>query len=226
MTYTIVGRCPKTSRLGVGIATYSLAVGGYCPLVKAGVAAVSSQAFVNPKLRERALTLLGEGASPQSVLDDLAGMDPFFDYRQVGIVSADGQVACHSGGEIRPWRGHVLDEDLVSMGNGLEGAHVAEAMADGFRSTKDEELEERLLQALESGCAAGGQGPLIERSAGLITTRTDPSGMGVDLRVDAHDTAVQELRRAWEVYRPYVPYYDLRANQPDQTPPQEQWPPP
>lgn len=31
MTYTIIGRCDDTGRPGIGIATYSLAVGGYCP---------------------------------------------------------------------------------------------------------------------------------------------------------------------------------------------------
>jgi len=32
MTDTVIGRCPTTERLGVGIATYALAVGGYCPM--------------------------------------------------------------------------------------------------------------------------------------------------------------------------------------------------
>ena len=40
MTYTIVGRCARTGQLGVGITTYSLAVGGYCPAIRAGLAAV------------------------------------------------------------------------------------------------------------------------------------------------------------------------------------------
>ena len=51
MTYTIVGRCPRTGQLGVGIATFSLAAGGYAPYVKSDVAAVSSQASANPRLR-------------------------------------------------------------------------------------------------------------------------------------------------------------------------------
>ena len=44
MTYTILGRCRRTRQLGIGIATFSLAVGGYCPFVKSNLGAVSSQA--------------------------------------------------------------------------------------------------------------------------------------------------------------------------------------
>ena len=50
MTYTVIARCAHTGQLGIGIATYSLAVGGYCPAIRGGLGIVSTQAFVNLKL--------------------------------------------------------------------------------------------------------------------------------------------------------------------------------
>ena len=168
MTYTILGRCPRTARLGIGVATYSLGVGGYCPVVKQGLAALSSQAFANPGLRGPAVELLERGVSPEAVFDELRRIDEFFDYRQFGIVTQGGHAACHTGDRTRAWAGHTVGDGFVAMGNVLEGKHVVEAIAGSFESTKSEELEERLLQAIEAGCAAGGQGQLNERSAALI----------------------------------------------------------
>ena len=33
MTFTILGRDPETGKIGIGIATYSLAVGATCPFI-------------------------------------------------------------------------------------------------------------------------------------------------------------------------------------------------
>lgn len=224
MTYTVIGRCVQTSRLGIGIATYSLGVGGYCPRIKDGVAALSSQAFANPKLRDSVVALLDASKSPMEVLDQLASSDEFFDYRQVGIVTEDGRAACHTGSGTRPWSGHIVDDGLVAMGNVLAGEHVVDAIAKTYRDLEGQDLEERLLQSIEAGWSAGGQGKLNERSAAILVSPMDPSGFGVDLRVDVHEEAVPELRRVWELYRPYVEYYDLRSNRPDETPNQEDWP--
>jgi uncharacterized Ntn-hydrolase superfamily protein len=45
----------------------------------------------------------------------------------------------------------------------------------------------------------------------------------LDLRVDAHDTAVQELRRIHALYAPYIEYYRLRATKPEGLPLQDEW---
>ena len=47
MTYTVIARCARTGQLGIGIATYWLAVGGYCSAIRGGLGIVSTQAFVN-----------------------------------------------------------------------------------------------------------------------------------------------------------------------------------
>ena len=46
----------------------------------------------------------------------------------------------------------------------------------------------------------------------------------MDLRVDAHETAIQELRRIREEYKPYVPwYYNLRVKEPGNAPSHTEW---
>ena len=62
-TFTILARCPRTGALGVGIATYSLGVGGYCPAISPGAGVLSSQAFADPRLRPIGIQILEAGSS-------------------------------------------------------------------------------------------------------------------------------------------------------------------
>ncbi len=96
MTYTILAKCPETDRLGVGIATYSLGVGGYCPFFARGHAVLSTQAFANPRLGPLALASLVAGASPGEGLKHLEGSDTGYDHGQFSIGGADRVGAMHN----------------------------------------------------------------------------------------------------------------------------------
>lgn len=227
MTYTILAKCPETNQLGVGIATYSLGVGGYCPFFIRGRAVLSTQAFANPRLGPLALEALGDGRSPAAVLKHLDGLDPGFGYRQVGIVGADGVVAMHTGDKCRTWAGHELGDGFAAFGNVLAGAATVAAIAAAYRNSAGQSLDARLLLALEAGRGAGGQAaadgtPLPERSAALVVMGADIT-RDINLRVDLHDDAITELARVHAGYAPYVDYYALRANDPANTPPQDVW---
>jgi uncharacterized Ntn-hydrolase superfamily protein len=89
---------------------------------------------------------------------------------------------------------------------------VIKAMAERFASTTDLPLEERLLLAIEAGHDAGGEA-VGEHSAGLLVVDREVFPR-VDLRVDEHATAVAELRRIFEVYRPLIEYFQERAANP------------
>ncbi|MDP6691397.1 MAG: DUF1028 domain-containing protein [Alphaproteobacteria bacterium] len=227
MTYTVIARCARSGQLGIGIATGSLAAGGYCPAIRGGLGAVSTQAFVNLKLGTLALRLLEQGFAPAKVMAELDEDDPQFTFRQVGIVDGTGGAAVHTGENTRPWSGHVLGEGYLTMGNVLASIGVVEAMAATFEGNGDEDLDERLLRVLEAGRDAGGQQAadgrhLPERSAAVIVHGHRDYG-DIDLRVDAHETAVDELRRVHGVYKPYEPYYQLRHDDPRNTPAQDVW---
>ena len=221
-TFTIIGRCPRTHQLGISLATYSLAVGGYCPFVKANLAALSTQAFANPQLGHLAMRLLETGYSPAKVVRELEEHDQFIEYRQLGIVYKDGTTAAKTGSKTRPWAGHIEGDGYVAMGNVLEGEHVVNAMARAFDESLNQDLAVRLLSALAAGRDAGGQLDLGERSSALIVYDRDDQAL-IDLRVDANDNPVGELRRTYDLYKHYIPLYDTRAKNPEEYPPQQEW---
>ena len=136
MTYTIIGRCPRTGRLGIGITTWSLAVGGYCPYIKSNLAALSSQAAADPRLGRLAMGLLELGYSPAKVIDELRGHDPYFEYRQVGIVDRDGVAAVHTGADTRSWTGHITGHGYAAMGNTLDSERGCGGDGQGVRGDR------------------------------------------------------------------------------------------
>lgn len=226
VTYTVLGYCAETGRLGVGIATYSLGVGGKCPAVRSSLGAVSSQAFSNPRLARLALSSLGAGHTAESALAQALGSDTFAEYRQLGVMDRWGRAAVHTGANTRHAAAHRVGEHCAAFGNVLRDATVVDAIADAFQAAGGAPLAERLLRALEAGRDAGGQqggsGHLPERSAALLVHHRDDHPE-LDLRVDSHGHAVEELRRIHEEYELYLPLYRMRAENPRSAPPQEQY---
>jgi uncharacterized Ntn-hydrolase superfamily protein len=224
MTFTLLARCPKSGQIGIGIATYSICVGLYCNGLRSNVGATMSQAFVNQGNNGLALGLLAQGFAPARVLDELIANDPDFAYRQIAVIDREGRTAAYSGPKTRGWSGHRIGEGYVSMGNVLAGPKVVDAMAEAYEAHGSESFERRLLGAIEAGRDAGGQvgndGHLTERSAGLVVYGAYDHAE-LDLRVDLHDKAVDELRRAFEEYELYRDYYRDRGRNPRQAVPQD-----
>jgi uncharacterized Ntn-hydrolase superfamily protein len=224
MTYTIMGRCPRTGELGIAIATYSVAVGGLCPEIRSNVGAITSQAFVNPEFRELAMNLLAAGHTAGDTLSILEKGDPSIVYRQVGILDREGRVAVLTGSATRSWAGHLAGDGFVALGNVLQSEAVVAAMAETFIRTLNEPLAERLVCALEAGRDAGGQmgakNWLPERSASLLV-HGHRSAAEIDLRADMHPRAVEELRRIHDSFKPYIAFNRLRWLDPAKAPPQE-----
>lgn len=221
-TFTILAQCPRTSALGVAIATYSLAVGGTCPAVESQVGVMASQAYGDPRLRPIVMKHLNNGLSPGEALERVHDIDPYIDYRQVGIVDGKGRIGVHTGLKARDWAGHVMGGAHVVMGNALLGAKVVRDMSSAFKLSHTQALEERLMVALEAGRDAGGQ-PQGQRSAVLIVFREE-NYPWVDLRVDMHKEPVGELRRIYEVYKSMIPYYYyMRPRDPQNLPTQDEW---
>jgi uncharacterized Ntn-hydrolase superfamily protein len=226
MTYTLLARCPRTGQVGIGIATYSICVGLYCNGLGANVGAAMTQAFVNQANNTLALHLLAMGLAPARALEELKANDANAEYRQIAVIDREGQTIAYSGPKTRGWSGHKVGEGYVAMGNMLAGPHVVEAMAQAYEAFAQEPFERRLLRAIEAGRDAGGQvgneGHLTERSAALrVFGAYDHSE--IDLRVDLHDKAVDELRRAFEEYELYRDYYRERGDNPRNAIPQHEF---
>src|SRR5262245_11316559 len=217
MTYTLLARCPRTGQGGIGIATSSICVGLYCNGLGGKFGAAMTPAFVNQANNTLALHLLAMGLAPARVLEELKANDANAEYRQIAVIDREGQAVGYSGPRTRGWSGHKVGEGYVAMGNVLAGAAVVEAMARAYEAFAQEAFERRLLRAIEAGRDAGGQvgndGHLTERSAALrVFGAYDHAEL--DLRVDLHDKAVDELRRGFEEYELYRGYYRDRGKHP------------
>lgn len=217
MTYSIIARCPHTGRLGLGITTFSIAAGGRCEGILAGVGVCKTQAFINRGNDTLAIELLAQGLSPALVMRTLESNDPDHEYRQIAILDREGKGAAHTGSGTRPWAGHKIGDGYIAFGNVLAGPQVVDAIAAGFMADSGAALEFRLLSALEGGRDAGGQvgaqGHLTERSAAIIVV-AQPDHPDIDVRVDLHDDAVVELRRVLEEFKRYEVFYRERGRNP------------
>ena len=70
-TFTVIGRCPRTGRMGIGTATRSLAVGARVSHARAGLGAVAVMAIADARLGYMALRLLELGYKAPGVIDEL-----------------------------------------------------------------------------------------------------------------------------------------------------------
>jgi uncharacterized Ntn-hydrolase superfamily protein len=225
MTFSILARSEDGSVTGIGVATASLATGGVVPFVADDGTVVVSQAFSWPRLGVEAVRALRDGATLVETSARLAEIDRWFAWRQVAMLRRTGELAVHTGAETRPWSGHATGRTCVALGNVLAGEHVVQAMVEAFETAAGD-LAARILAALEGGHAAGGQRrdgrQLAERSACLRVINAEGYA-DIDLRVDIHPTAVAELRRLLETYRPWVAYRQLTYRDPAARPPSDQW---
>ncbi|MCA8929845.1 MAG: DUF1028 domain-containing protein [Alphaproteobacteria bacterium] len=211
-TFTAIGRCPRTGRLGIGVATGEMGVGGRVPFIVPNIGAVATQANTDPRLGPLACRLLDLGYPAARVLAELEASDPYIGYRQLGLVDRWGHTAVRTGEHNSAWAGHRAGPGWIAMGNALTAEDVVAAMADALAVSEAEDLETRLMRAAEAGAAAGGQ-PDGQRSAALLVYETAGFAI-VNLRVDENPNPTAELRRLFDKLYPLIPYYRERPDNP------------
>ena len=211
-TYTVIGRCPRTGRLGIGVTTLEMAVGSRVPYIRANTGAVATQASTDPRLGVTGLRLLELGYPAARVLAELETIDPYIENRQLAVIDRWGNAEARTGAENRDWAGHIVGEGWIAMGNALTSERTAQAMARSMRESADKHLESRLMLALEAGTDAGGQHG-GQRSAALLVYADDLYPIA-DLRVDEYSDVVAELRRLFDLYQPLISYYTERPSNP------------
>lgn len=192
MTWSILVRDPATGALGAAVASRFFAVGGLCIHVEGGVAALATQALVNPMYAVHAMPRLRDGEGAQAVLRSLVEPDPLHAQRQFHILDARGEIAQHSGPDCITWAGHEAGQDISVAGNMLAGPQVVQATLEGYLAAKGS-MAERLLSAMEAGEAVGGD-KRGKQSAGLKICIRDPYP-DLDIRSDDHPDPLADLRR-------------------------------
>lgn len=218
MTYSVIARCPKTGRLGLAVASYTMAIGAYTDgAVRPNVGATMTQAHPLPRNNRLAMNLLAQGYTPALALAGMAANDSHHDYRQIAIVDREGVGVAHTGSKVDGIAGSRIGSGFVAIGHRLASEKVLDAIVSGFEADSKSDLEERLMNALEAGRDAGGlvgrQGPLPERAVALVVWGSHDYS-DVDLRVDMQDGAIDALRRIWIDYQPTAEYYEERARHP------------
>jgi uncharacterized Ntn-hydrolase superfamily protein len=215
MTFSIVGRCVNTGQFGIAISSSSPAVAARCAHVRAGVGVVASQNITDPDLGPLTLDAMAKGLSSADAIAAVLRNYPYTDYRQLLAVDKTGGVAIHSGSNVLGTWCEAKGVDCAAAGNLLANGRIARVMIESFEKTTGQ-LADRLLAALEAAAKAGGEaGPV--HSAGLKVA-AQLSWPYVDLRSDWSDTPIEDLRAAWEVYKPQAAAYVQRAINPAQAP--------
>jgi len=205
MTYSIVAADPGAGEVGVAVQSKYFAVGNVVPWAKAGVGAVATQAAGIAAYGPRILEALEDGVSPEAAIERTLRDDADAATRQLGVVTAAGEVGNWTGDRCKPWAGAEAGEGYTAQGNILAGEEVVREMARAFEGTAGT-LAERLMASLEAGQAAGGDrrgqqsaAILVERLGAAEETREGIDRV-VDLRVDDHAEPITELRRLLDIH--------------------------
>jgi uncharacterized Ntn-hydrolase superfamily protein len=205
MTFSIAAWDEITGMTGVAVLTKFFGVGSLAPFARAGVGAVSTQAFVNPTFGPRGLDLLAQGLEPADVVAVLLKSDAGREHRQLHLVDRQGRTAAFTGNETVEWAGHRTFLGFSVAGNMLVGEQVIEALAETYQANQGVEFAERMLRALEAGEAAGGD--KRGRQSATLYLMSSEVYPYLDLRVDDHPNPIVELRRIFEeAKREYLPF--------------------
>jgi uncharacterized Ntn-hydrolase superfamily protein len=210
MTWSIIARDNATGQFGIAVATRFFAVGARVPHIAAGIGGIATQALVNPYYGIDGLKLLREGRAPRETVETLIAADNGRESRQLHIMDAGGRIAAHTGRECVDWCGHIAGKNFSIAGNMLAGARVLDDTAKAYIANETLPFAQRLIAAMRSGEAAGGDKRGKQSAALLIYS--DEEWSALDLRIDDHSDPLRELERLeqvsrerWVHFRKYLP---------------------
>jgi uncharacterized Ntn-hydrolase superfamily protein len=217
MTFSIAARCATTGRFAVAVASSSPAAAARCAFVRAGVGAVTTQNITDPRLGPKGLELLALGADAVQACAILRQAAPHAEYRQLTLIDRHGRTACFSGKHVLGVHATAHGQDVVAAGNLLANTDVPHAIVAAFETSDvTADLGQRVVNAMAAGLRQGGEaGPI--RSCGMVMVDTVAWPVA-DLRVDWHDTPLDELARLWTVWQPQMTAYVTRALDPTAAP--------
>jgi uncharacterized Ntn-hydrolase superfamily protein len=199
MTWSIIARDKLTGQFGIAVATRFFAVGARVPYVAAGHGGIATQALINPYYGIDGLKLLREGRLPRDIVETLIAADSGRESRQLHIMDAGGRIASHTGTECVDWCGHIEGTGFSIAGNMLADARVLDDTAAAYVANEGLPFAQRLITAMRSGEAAGGDKRGKQSAALVIYGEEEWSDL--DLRVDDHTDPLAELERLEQVSR-------------------------
>ena len=199
MTWSIVAFDSTTGAFGAAVATKAFASGSFVPFVRAGVGAVGTQSLTNRYLAPVVLDGLERGLSPELAIRSAVAGDEGREIRQIHAVDRHGRFAAWTGKHCVEWCGSVGEAGVSVAGNMLSNDRVAAATLAGFKLDPALPLPERMIAALESGEAAGGDRRGRQSAAMVMMTTEDFPELNI--RVDDHAEPLPELHRLLNIWR-------------------------
>ncbi len=208
-TFSVLGYDAETGEVGGAVQSRVFSVGNGVLWAEAGVGVVATQAIVDVSYGPQALALLRQGLSAAEVVAQVLADDPdprpenwTKEGRQFSVMTADGDVATHTGPQASDWAGQEIGTYVSAQGNILAGPDVVSEMVRAFQETEGH-LSLRLLAALEAGQVAGGDRRGMQSAAMLIVKEDGGVWLNNDvvlrLQVDDHEEPIKELRRLVEI---------------------------
>ena len=216
MTFSLVARCAKTGMFGIAISSSSPAVAARCSYARAKVGAVASQNVTDPTLGPLTLDLMQKGLSAEQAIQQIQSIGKFIEYRQVLAIDETGSTSIHSGpNSLGIWT-QAEGKDVAAGGNLLSNESIPQSIVDTFISS-DGHIGDRLIAAMRSGLTAGGEaGPVHSAGMKSVDKMTWPIA---DLRCDwTTNCPIEEVAKAWDVYKPQLDAYVQRAIDPREAP--------
>jgi uncharacterized Ntn-hydrolase superfamily protein len=216
MTFSLVARCEASGMFGVAISSSSPAVAARCSHARAGVGAAVTQNVTDPTLGPLALDLMERGLSAAEAVAEVRARGAFIEYRQVLVVDRMGGTAVHSGSNALGIWNDAQARNVAAGGNLLANPAVPQAIVAGFLAAEGH-LGDRLLAAMRAGLAAGGEaGPVHSAGMKIVDKVSWPVA---DLRCDwTEGCPIAALATVWEIYKPQLDAYVLRALDPRAAP--------
>ncbi len=216
MTFSIIARCFKTGQFGIALSSSSPAVAARCSYAKAGIGVVASQNITDPGLGPKTLLTMAAGFSAAEAVKKVMFETKHAEYRQLMAIDKMGNAAIHSGSKSLGIHAEFCSKNAAAAGNLLARANIPEAMVAAFHQAAGH-LGDRLINAMRIALANGGEaGPL--HSAGLLLVDEQDWALA-DLRCDwTEDCPIEEVEKAWKIYKPQMNDYVARALKPNSAP--------
>ncbi|MCF8412520.1 MAG: DUF1028 domain-containing protein [Melioribacteraceae bacterium] len=205
-TFSIVAIDKENGEMGVAVQSHWFSVGSIVAWGEAGVGVIATQSFVNVSLGPNGLDLMKNGIHAERALAKLLSEDDGRDFRQVSFLDVKGNVSAYTGQKCISEADHIIGKNYSVQANMMLNDSVVPAMSNAFEKSTGP-LAERLMIALEAAQASGGD-IRGQQSAAILIVKTEPTGKLwedrlIDLRVEDHPNAVNEMRRILTVHRAY-----------------------
>ena len=112
MTFSLLGRCDHTGRLGMVISSSSPAVAARCAHGRPGVGVAASQNVTDPRLGPALLgALTRRGGDARAAVDEVVAGHEYAEHRQLVLLGVSGEAAVHTGSAALGTHGARVDRD-------------------------------------------------------------------------------------------------------------------